>query len=174
MSNAIDQLKRVFNDRCVPKSQSLLLEPKENMTRSLFLGDLDQKDILICRLDPDSMELFPYLKKSNLGGLKGMRSICDYIVFVEKKSTLFVLLIELKKGKDSPIKQLELSEPFIEFILARASIMKHLCVKHEIRKIGISDIPEKRTTSFRGNLVYDNNYLKLYKGNKVYLQKLLH
>lgn len=175
MSSTIDQLKRVFIDSCIPVSQETLEEPQEKMSRSLFLGEsFDRSSLLVCRLDPNCLELFPYLKKSELGGLKGMRCICDYVIFVEKGDVLFVLLFELKKGKESPVKQLELSVPFIDFILRRAILLNHIKIHYEIRKIGISDVPERRTTIMRGDLIYDNCFLKLYNGKRIYLERLLH
>ena len=50
------------------------------------------------------VDIFPYLAK-----IKNVHSMCDYILFCQEKNTLYILLIELKKGKKAAEK-LYLSE----------------------------------------------------------------
>ena len=46
---------------------------------------------------------------------------------------------------------------------------------YNIRKIGITERADKRTTGMRGDVEYnDNNFVKLYSGKKIYLQRMLH
>lgn len=182
MSKTIDTLKRIFSDRFIELSHDSISEPREGMIRKIFKGGIADENILICRLDqegsPNYVDPFPYLKgDSVLHGLGGMKRISDYVMFVDKDGDLFVLLFELKKGKESPLEQLEVTEPLIDFIFDRAKILKHLNnLEYKVRKIGITDEVDKRKTSERGEVIYDEKlkYAKLYKGNLIYLRKLLH
>ena len=48
-------------------------------------------------------------------------------------------------------------------------------LKYKIRKIGITDKDDKRPTSDRGDINYDeNDFVKLFKNKKLYLQRMLH
>lgn len=180
MSKTIEILNKIFDDRFIETSHDTISEPNENMTRNIFKPGIDDNDILICRLDQEGNdrvgEPFPYIKGDSVHpGLRGMKRISDYAMFVDKDDTLFVLLFELKKGKDSPQEQLDVTEPLINFIFSRAKILKHLDVSFEVRKIGITDEVGKRSTADRGEVVYDNNkYVKLYKDTRICLLKLLH
>lgn len=180
MSKTIETLTKIFNDHYIETLHDTISEPKEGMSREIYNHVIDDEDILICRLDQEGNttvgDPFPYIKGDSVNhGLRGMKRISDYAVFVDKDDKLFVLLFELKKGKDSPQEQLDVTEPLIEFIFNRAKILKHLDVKYELRKIGITDEVCKRSTSDRGEVVYDGNrFVKLYKDKRIYLSRLLH
>lgn len=180
MSKTIETLTKIFDDRFIETSHETISEPKEDMSREINKGGIADEDILICRLDQEGNtkvgEPFPYLKGDSVHpGLRGMKRISDYAMFVEKEDEIFVLLFELKKGKDSPQEQLDVTAPLIDFIFNRAKILKHLDVEYKVRKIGITDEIGKRSTADRGEVEYDeNNYTKLYKHNRIYLRKLLH
>ena len=178
MGTEIDIIQKIFNDNYKNASLDVIREEKENMERSLMKGRIEDEDIAIYRLDQNgnSSDMFPYLKgDSNIHGLKGMKRICDFVIFVLHGGELFVLLIEMKKGKDSPFEQLQVTEPFIDFIFNRAKLLKYWNSNYKVRKIGITDCAEKRTTSDRGEIVYDeNNYVKLYANKRIYLERLLH
>lgn len=179
MSKLIETLNRLFDGRFIEVSPTTIDEPAEGMSRTLFKGkDILDEDVLVCRLDQGSgIDMFPYLRGNSVPkGLKGMKRICDYVIFVDKGNMLFVLLIELKKGNDSPKEQLNLTVPLIEFIFERAQMLNHLNdLKYKIRKIGITDKDDKRPTSDRGDINYDeNDFVKLFKNKKLYLQRMLH
>lgn len=180
MSKTIEILNKIFDDRFIETSHDSISEPNEGMSRMIYKPGIADEDILICRLDQEGNnrvgELFPYIKGDSVRpGLHGMKRICDYAMFVDRDDTLFVLLFELKKGKDSPQEQLDVTEPLIDFIFTRAKILKYLIISYEVRKIGVSDEVGKRSTADRGEVVYDDNkYVKLYKDNRISLLKLLH
>ena len=181
MSKAIEILSRIFDDKFIEKSHDAIEEHSENMCRLIQKSpSLPDEDILVCRLDqnqnPQVVDMFPYLRgDSVLRGLRGMKRICDFAIFVEKNNEVYVLLIEMKKGDESPQEQLNVTEPLIHFIFDRARILKHLDVEYKIRKIGITNKVEKRKTSDRGSTDYDdNNYVKLYNNKRLYLQRMLH
>ena len=178
MGTEIDIIQKIFNDNYKNASLDVIREEKENMERSLMKGRIEDEDIAIYRLDQNgnSSDMFPYLKgDSELHGLKGMKRVCDFVLFVLHGGELFVLLIEMKKGKDSPLEQLQVSEPLIDFIFSRAKLLNYLTSDYKVRKIGITDIVDKRKTSERGEVIYDeNNYVKLYANKRIYLERLLH
>ncbi|EKT3957353.1 hypothetical protein [Flavobacterium psychrophilum] len=64
------------------------------------------------RLDPNQTKPFPYFKQEI-----GLSKICDYIMFVQKNNSLFIILIELKLGSESATKQLLSSEEFAKFVI---------------------------------------------------------
>lgn len=178
MSKTIEILNNIFDERYIVTTHDTISEPKEGMSRDIFNHVVDDDDILICRLDQEGCDPFPYIKGDSVShGLKGMKRISDYAFFVDKDNKLFVLLFELKKGKESPQEQLEVTVPLINFIINRAKILNHLDqnIEYEVRKIGITDEVGKRSTADRGEVVYnDNKYVKLYKNKTIYLQHLLH
>lgn len=178
MSKVIEILNRIFDSRFIKGSTTIIDEPAEGMSRTLLMGNgISQEDILLCRLDQgDGIDMFPFLRgNSTSKGLKGMKRICDYAIFVDKDNVLYVLLIELKKGDESPLEQLNVTEPLIDFIFKRAKLLNHLDVNYEVRKIGITDKADKRRTSDRGNINYnEDRYVKLYSNKKFYLQRMLH
>lgn len=177
MSKVIEILNRIFDSRFIVESPSTIEEPSEGMSRTFFKGrNLQDDDVLVCRLDQGGIDMFPFLRgKSIPMGLKGMKRICDYAIFVDKEELLYVLLVELKKGDDSPQEQLNVTVPLIDFIFERAKILNHLQVDYKIRKIGITDKADKRPTSDRGNINYnEDDYVKLYLNKFFYLQRMLH
>jgi|GEM_PF-5340758 hypothetical protein len=180
MSKTIDTLKRIFSDSFIEASHDNISEPKEDMVRKICKGGIADEDILICRLDQEGgsnyADPFPYIKGDSVNhGLRGMKRVSDYVMFVDKDGVLFVLIFELKKGKESPKEQLDVTEPLIDFIFNRAKILKHFGeIKYEVRKIGITEEVGKRSTSERGEIIYDNRFVRLYRGKYIYLRKLLH
>ena len=180
MSKTIETLNKLFDKRFIETSHDSISEPKEGMIRGILKGGISDEDILICRLDQEGnskvSDLFPYLRgDSSDHGLRGMKRISDYAVFVDKGEELFVLLFELKKSKDSLREQLDVTEPLIEFIFNRAILLGHIDnIKYNVRKIGVTDVVDKRKTNDHLNVMYEERYVKLYKNKHIYLQHLLH
>lgn len=69
-------------------------------------------EYLLFRLDPNNTKPFPYFKQEI-----GLSKICDYIMFVQKNNSLYIILIELKLGSESATKQLLSSEEFAKFVI---------------------------------------------------------
>lgn len=140
----IDILRNAFADKFIAPNQ-YILEEESVMKRYIKTQNIDSKDFLVCKLD-NSVELFPYFKVSKEGGIDHIRRICDYAIFVQRKKILYILLIELKKSNNNPAKQqLELTEPFIRFIIERIKILKQndfVKDNYKIRKIAITDMPK--------------------------------
>ncbi len=184
MSALIETLANIFDSRFIQEDKTCIIEEKERMSRKLLWGKIQENDYLVCRLDPhdnsNTKDLFPYLRgNSSDHGFSGMKSICDYAIFVNKNlgNDLYTILIELKKGKDSPKAQLDMSEPFIEFIFSRARKL-HLIsetTKISYRKIGITDRNINDGTKRGTNIQYDSNrFAQLYLGQHIRMESLLH
>lgn len=175
MNNKINTILQIFCNRFLNQTPGIIEETREDMKRSIVQGKINDEDIAVFRLDQNGIDLFPFLKKSDDSGLKGMRRICDFVIFVSEADLVYALLIEMKKGKVSPVEQLDVTAPLIDFIFARARLLGYWDTEIVIRKIGISDVPDKRPTKDRGDVIYDdNNYVKLYQHKRLYLERLLH
>lgn len=67
-------------------------------------------------------DIFPFFtdrdaERNDGTGVKHLKKMCDYILFVEEGSHLFVFLIELKKGRQSGKRQLDAGECFANYLL---------------------------------------------------------
>lgn len=184
MSTLIETLTRIFAPQFIQDDKTCISEENEGMSRKLLWGSIAENEYLVCRLDPhdnpNTKDLFPYLRgNSSDHGFPGMKSICDYAIFINKNhgNDLYAILIELKKGKDSPKTQLDMSEPFIEFILSRARKLHLISETTNIlyRKIGISDRNINDGTKRGTNIQYDSNrFVQLYLGQHIRIENLLH
>lgn len=126
----------------------------------------------LLRFDPNDETLFPYFNN-----IEGLHKICDYILFAEDRSSVFAFLIELKKDNGSPLKQLEISESFVHFLVERAqSINNKLTKEFHIRKIGIKDTTSsKMETNYLNNLSYDQSHYLLVQSalRKLHIDMLM-
>ncbi|MFJ1428159.1 hypothetical protein ACILD6_06110 [Capnocytophaga canimorsus] len=116
--------------------------------------------------------LFPFFNR----GEAKVCAFCDYIVFTELKGKLFVLLIELKKGRDNVTKQLNAGECFAEFVIKTANRVYNQNITPEIRKISIRDghIKTKAKPKQRQKPIqYDHNNFHTFEDSKFWLRKYL-
>lgn len=81
-------------------------------------------------------DLFPFFTKE-----PNANKMCDYMLFCKKDQTLYVLIIELKKGQESSSQQLQAGRTFANFIISTLRRMKQL----ETRR------PKYRYISLRNN-----------------------
>lgn len=113
--------------------------------------------------------VFPFFKKN-----EGNCTMCDYILFCEDShSQLYVLLVELKKGKESVTKQLAAGECFAKFVVdtlnrVRKSTLCPIYRKIAIRALHLKPKPKTKIkpVDYKGN-VYT------FKGHSFYLQEFL-
>lgn len=112
----LNNLKEILKKEFFVESE--ILEEKD---RDKFGNEFSMKrdikshkciNYLLFRLDPNKTIPFPYFNNDI-----GLSKICDYLMFVQKNNTLYILLIELKLGSDSATKQLLSSEEFAKFII---------------------------------------------------------
>ena len=117
--------------------------------------------------------IFPFFKSKDKE--KKVCSFCDYIIFSELKGTLYILLIELKKGKEKVTEQLEAGKCFVEFVISTVNRVYKKNISAQIRKISIreykmrKDKPKQKQKSIR----YDGNNFHTFEDSKFYLKKYL-
>ena len=117
--------------------------------------------------------IFPFFKSKDRE--KKVCSFCDYIIFSELKGTLFILLIELKKGEGKVTEQLEAGKCFVEFVMSTVNRVYEQNISAEIRKISIreykmrKDKPKQKQKSIR----YDGDNFHTFEDSKFYLKKYL-
>ena len=99
-------------------------------------------------------------------------SFCDYIIFSELKGTLFVLLIELKKGRDKVTEQLEAGKYFVEFVISTVNRVHKQNISAEIRKISIREY-KKKPKQKQKSIKYDENNFHTFEESKFFLKKYL-
>ena len=127
------------------------------MKRRLVLNGLDHR---LYRYDADKSDFFRYFSMTS-----GLKKMCDYILFIEESSRLYILLIELKLGTKSATKQLVASECFIDFLLASAGrVGIHLKANCHTMKIRVSEERSKQRnrTTRQEPLIYDVNRIINY------------
>lgn len=102
---------------------------------------------------------------------EGLKAIADYVLFAQKKQTLYVLVFELKKGRKTPKPQLYATKAFMEFIMKRITYLNtSLSFDVQYRMIGISKNVRKKTSK----KVYDGQGYCSFSGSQltldIYLQ----
>ena len=137
-----------------------VLEEKQNFLSFSMDRTLSEKDF--------PKGLFPFFNR----GLPGVCLFCDYIIFSELKGTLFVLLIELKKGKYNVTKQLEAGKCFVEFIISTVNRVYKQDISPEIRKISIREY-KKKPKQKQKSIKYDENNFHTFDDSKFFLKKYL-
>ena len=103
-------------------------------------------------------------------------SFCDYIIFSELKGTLFVLLIELKKGRDKVTEQLEAGKYFVEFVISTVNRVHKQNISAEIRKISIREYKMRtkpKPKQKQKPIKYNENFFHTFEDSKFYLKKYL-
>ncbi len=119
--------------------------------------------------DPKSKGLFPFFQKN-----KGVHSMCDYMLFSYYNNKLFILLVELKRGKSNTHEQLKAGICFAEFIVSTLNRVEELNLIPEIRQISIRNkhIVKKRTTRIN-DVEYDKDNFCTFEGGQFYLKEFL-
>lgn len=135
----LDLLKRILDNDYIDENKVLVEtnvdEYKKSFTMRRDIVSYTDLEYILFRYDPDKIEIFPYFS-----AISGLKKICDYIMFVEEKDHLYVLIIELKKGLESANNQLVASECFVKFIIDSAErIGVKLTSNIHFRKIRISE-----------------------------------
>lgn len=113
--------------------------------------------------------LYPFLMKN-----KDVHSMCDYMLFCFHANKLYVLLVELKHGKESVMKQLNAGRCLAKFIVDTLNRVENLNLIPEIRLISIrnSHIVNKRLTKIR-EVEYDANHFCTFEGCYFHLKEFL-
>lgn len=112
--------------------------------------------------------LFPFFNRGEVGVTK----ICDYIIFTEQAGTLYILLIELKKGNHNVTKQLEAGKCFAEFVISTLNRVYLQNITPEIRKISVKEI-KVRPKQKQKPIEYDNNNFHTFCSSKFRIKSYL-
>lgn len=155
------------------KNASKTLEEKKVAKMSI---PIDSRSVtyLSYTFDVDDNENYPKGMFPFFQNIKGAKSICDYVIFASYNSDLYVLLIELKKGKISTSNQLMAGENFARFIVKTCNRVFGSQIEPKVRKITVRDknIIRKGTTKMQ-EVVYDRENSTIFEGSTFYLKQYL-
>ncbi|MGJ1366324.1 hypothetical protein [Sphingobacterium spiritivorum] len=170
MRNSIGLISNILDPFFKEEDISQLKEEKEKM----FIDFVsDNQRFLSFSLDKElSREdfpkgLFPFFNR----GEPKLCSFCDYLVFTEYKGRLFILLIELKKGKENVTKQLNAAQCFVEYLIATVNRVYNVKLSPQIRQISIRARhikPRQRQKEIR----YEDDF-HTFQDSKFWLKKYL-
>lgn len=171
----IDIIKKSINECCLVKGNLLeernTLHAKKTFHMSIQIKQSSKVNFQICKFDPNKITLFPYFSD-----LADIQKICDYFVFAEMENKKVLFLIELKRNKNSPAKQLKFSESFAWFILKRIELANNFDMNDvRIRKLGIKESlnHRKSSTQCHKDFCYTDGYAELPSNYPLYLTKLI-
>lgn len=133
----IDYLGWILNEKFLQKDADdlTMIEPANGVYKeqkvSVKNASRTISDMKLYRFntpDTDAVNMFPFFNQHTAGPHKaphGLLSFCDYILLVQHDSGLYVLFVELKRGRhEGAEKQLEASSTFFDYILQTADRIK--------------------------------------------------
>ncbi|MDR3127566.1 MAG: hypothetical protein LBU08_03760 [Tannerellaceae bacterium] len=149
------------------KAAQELLAPKENIKIRIQC----KGQYLLYTFDKDGEELFPFFK--NVSDLKIK---ADYLIIKEHNGKPFAFIIELKKNKGNPSKQIEATKVFVEFLISNIDRIKKSGYKQELTLRGIkySKLSRDRNRK-KGHLLAKYDMLGNYdlRGDTLHLDRFL-
>ncbi len=104
-------------------------------------------------------DIYPFFNNIN-----GLKIIADYVIISQKKEELYIIIIELKKGRKNPKKQIFATKRLMEFILKRIEDITKQKFAIKYRFIGVSKITCKTT-----NKIYNKNNYTDFSGTTLNL-----
>lgn len=133
----IDYLGRILNEKFLQKDADdlTMIEPANGVYKeqrvSIKNASRTISDMKLYRFntpDTNAVNMFPFFNQHTAGPHKaphGLLSFCDYILLVQHDSGLYVLFVELKRGRhEGAEKQLEASSTFFDYVLQTANRIK--------------------------------------------------
>ena len=154
-------------------SLGLLVEEQIGMTlkinnygRSYLLYSFDK--VVKRKKENKAIELQPYFKS-----IEGVKSMCDYFLFCYDKGKLFVLLIELKRGKEQVMCQLNAGNLFATYLINTLNRVEKMNLIPIIRKISIRDYRIVRIGTSMKPVVYDADSFCTFNGSSLILPEFL-
>jgi len=170
MKNKIELISNVLDDFFKEENISELKENQENMSVELVRDNLRFLSFSFDKTLPKNdfpKGLFPFFNR----GEPKVCSFCDYVIFTEYNGKLFILLIELKKGKDNVMKQLNAAQCFSEYLISTINRVYGTSLKPEIRKISIRERHIKPKQKQK-DIEYIENF-HTFENSKFWLKKYL-
>lgn len=170
MKNKIELISNVLDSFFKEENITELKETQENMSIELVSDKLRFLSFSFDKILPKQdfpKGLFPFFNR----GEPKVCSFCDYVIFTEYNGKLFILLIELKKGKENVTKQLNAAQCFSEYLISTINRVYDVKLKPEIRQISIRDRHIKPKQKQK-EIEYINNF-HTFEDNKFWLKKYL-
>lgn len=120
-----DILCSILNNKFLSKSQNVMIESKGNQKpHEVKVDGTGRTGLLwsLYRFDMDECNFLPFFANHD-DAPKGLCKFCDYILVAETGLKTYVMLIELKRGKDgaNAERQLYASEIFMKYIFSTAN-----------------------------------------------------
>lgn len=112
--------------------------------------------------------LFPFFAKT-----EGVCKVSDYIVFSERKGVLYVLIVELKRGKAQTFPQLLAAKEFVKYVIATLNRVNETSYVPEIRLISIHGINIRKKKTQETGIKYDEQSHCCVKSNRFNLKMYL-
>lgn len=169
----LDKLRDIFVDGCIVSDSCLKEEFDDGTCMTRQISDAGSFSTLIVRIDPNTRDPFPYFGKK----VEGIKSMCDYFVFVELDDRIYVFAVELKKGGGCPRHQLLYANEFIAFIVRRLALNSDYRLEKPVyvRLLGLTNIPKKGYTKIGNGIgeFDEQNYLKRYHESGFRLDTLI-
>lgn len=117
---------RILSDEFKCKNQTVLYERKSGQKASIEGKGVDEYELY--RFDAEEgADFLPFFNKRHdrKGETpEGLRAFCDYIILVSCKGYLYIVLVEMKSGKQSALQQLEASRLFMDYVKSNAIRIK--------------------------------------------------
>lgn len=108
--------------------------------------------------------LFPFLAKN-----EGVCKMCDYIIFAEKNSKIYALVLELKRGKSQTLPQLNAAECLAKYINLTYNRVHKTNEKFIVRKISVKEINIRKKRTKMSEVEYDEHNHFHVDTNKFYI-----
>lgn len=129
--NDYDFIKIILNNRYQSKNQELLQEDKYapgKVTQKVRIKD-GAGITAYCLYEfvkESNNKLLPFFNSNNTNSPKELLKFCDYIMLVEFRGKLYILLIELKRGSTQGARdQIEAAHLLMKYILNSAERIKN-------------------------------------------------
>lgn len=112
--------------------------------------------------------IFPFFNSKS----KNICKVCDFMIFSEHNKRIYVLIIELKKGKQATSPQISAGECFISFLNSTISRVHKKSINLIVRKVSIRDFERKRKTKIQ-DVTYDENHHHFFQQDKFVIRSFL-
>lgn len=145
------------------KGEKVLKEEQAGMSIPI-----EDKGVVFSLYSFDKIDIFPFFNK-----IIGAHSMCDYILFCKNNNQLYILLIELKHGKDGVMNQINAGMNFSKFIISTLNRVNDLKIEPQIRSIAIrnKNISKKGRTNCE--VKYNENNFCTFGGNTFVIKEFL-
>lgn len=113
---------------------------------------------------------FPFFKE-----VKGLKKMCDFVLFAEEDNHLHIFLIELKLSPDSAKKQLDAAKEFALFLIKSSNRIGKEINNYSIKKIRICQkfVNKRKKMAMENNYEFDTNDFLDYKLKSIHLSFLM-